>query len=200
MAEQTILEVKETLTGERKEFPCTLCALTQDEAVILYKVLHEGRVEDVVLPAGTFSLGYFWATRPYNAYHWVTPKGKTIGLYLNISDGARITPQQVVWRDLLVDILVTPDGRCRVLDEDELPPEMDVSLRQRINVVREELVHQHKTLLAEIEVRSVRLLRKVGLLVLPLSYPPPSEAMSQYEKNRHFERAERRSGGKDLGR
>jgi hypothetical protein len=166
MAEQTILEVKETLTGERKEFPCRPCAVAEDEVVILYKVPHEGRVEDVVLPAGTLSLGYFWATRPYNAYHWVTPKGKTIGLHLNISDGAHITPQRVVWRDLVVDVLVTPDGRCRVLDEDELPAEMDASLRQRINVVREELVRQHEALLTEIEVRSERLLQELGLLVL----------------------------------
>jgi len=166
MAEQTILEVKETLKGERKEFPCTPCAVAEDEVVILYKVPREGRVEDVVLPAGTLSLGYFWATRPYNAYHWVTPKGKTIGLYFNISEGADITPQQVVWRDLVVDVLVTPDGRCRVLDEDELPVEMDVSLRQRINGIREELVRQHETLLAEIEARSVCLLRKLGLIGL----------------------------------
>ena len=166
MAEHTILEVKETLKGERKEFSCTPCAVAKDEVVILYKVPHEGRVEDVVLPAGTLSLGYFWVTRPYNAYHWVTPKGKTLGLYFNVSEGADITPQQVVWRDLVVDVLVTPDGRCRVLDEDELPAEMEASLRQRIKVTQDELVSQHKALLAEIEVRSVRLLREAGLLVL----------------------------------
>jgi protein associated with RNAse G/E len=166
MTDQTILEIKETLTGERKEFPCTPCALAEDEVVILYKVAREGRVEDVVLPAGTLSLGYFWATRPYNAYHWVTPKGKTIGLYFNISEGADITPQRVIWRDLVVDVLVTPDGRCRVLDEDELPVEMDVSLRQRINGIREELVRQHETLLADIEARSVCLLRELGLIGL----------------------------------
>ena len=166
MVDQTILEIKETLTGERKEFLCTPCAVAEDEVVILYKVSREGRVEDVVLPTGTLSLGYFWATRPYNAYHWVTPKGKTIGLYFNISEGADITPQQVVWRDLVVDVLVTPDGRCRVLDEDELPAEMDVSLRQRINGIQEELVRQHETLLAEIEARSVCLLRELGLIGL----------------------------------
>ena len=161
---EMILEVKETLSGERKEFPCIACDVKQDEAVILYKIPREGRVEDLVLPAGSFSLGYFWATRPYNAYHWVSSKGKTIGLYINISDGARITPQQVVWRDLVVDVLVTPDGRCRVLDEDELPVEMDASLRQRIKVTQDELVSQHESLLAEIEVRSLNVLRDLGLL------------------------------------
>jgi len=166
MTDQTILEIKESVNGERKEFPCVPCAVAEDEAVILYKVSREGRVEDVVLPAGTLSLGYFWTTRPYNAYHWVTPKGKTLGLYFNISEGTEITPRQVVWRDLVVDVLVTPDGRCRVLDEDELPAEMDDSLRQRIHRIREELVRQHETLLAEIEVRSVCLLRKLGLIHL----------------------------------
>jgi hypothetical protein len=34
----------------------------------------------------------------------------------------------------------------------------------------------------------------------PHPAPPSRVAVSQYEKNRHFERAERRSGGKDLGR
>jgi hypothetical protein len=160
----TILEVKETLTGERREFPCTLLAVAQDEVVLLYRLPYETSVADLFLPAGTLSLGYFWTMRPYNAYHWLTTDGHTLGLYFNISDRPHLTSQRMVWRDLVVDVLVTPDGRCRVLDEDEVPVDVDPSLRLRIEAARDELLRQHKALLAEVEARSGELLRAAGML------------------------------------
>ncbi len=164
MAGRPILEVKETLDGERREFGCTLLAASAGEAILLYVIRREGRVEDLLLPAGTLSLGYFWAGRPYNVYHWLAPDGRTLGFYCNISERTIITPARVSWRDLAVDLLVTPDGRRRVLDEDALPSDLDPALRATITAVRDELLRRHETLLAEVERRSAALLRAAGLV------------------------------------
>jgi predicted RNA-binding protein associated with RNAse of E/G family len=151
---RAIREVKETLAGERREFHCTLVSLAADEVVVGYRSPIGGIVADVSLPAGTLTLGYFWAARPYNAYHWLAPDGATLGLYFNVSDRTRITAQRVAWRDLVVDVLVTPDGRCRVLDEDELPVDLDVALRHRIESTRDALRQNHERHLEELETRS----------------------------------------------
>ena len=151
---RTILEVKETLAGERREFRCDLVSLAVDEVVVSYRSPVAGVVEDVSLPAGTLSLGYFWEAHPYNAYHWLAPDGETLGLYFNISEATRITPERVEWRDLVVDVLVTPDGRCRVLDENELPANLDTALRRRIEATRDALCREHARHLEVFEART----------------------------------------------
>src|SRR5689334_7525097 len=118
MARATIVEVKEKLSGERHEFASDLLALETDEAVSLYTLPRDGRLGDVALVAGTRCLGHFWTTRPYNVYHAVDAAGQTLVFYINLSDRTVITPEMIHWRDLIVDVLITPDGRCRVLDED----------------------------------------------------------------------------------
>jgi len=126
--------------------------------VITYRMPAARRLEDLLLPAGSLSLGYFWEDRPYNAYHWVDDKQRTLALYFNICDNTRITAQQVAWRDLTVDILITPDLRCRVLDEDELPDDLDHNLLERINATRDLLCAAPGLRLQEFEARSRALL------------------------------------------
>lgn len=162
MTERAILEVKETLQGERKEFVCALLSMAEEEAIVLYELQVDGRVEDLLLPRGTLSLGYFWPARPYNAYHWVAPDGQTLGLYFNIGDRTHITPDAIFWRDLVVDLLITPDGRCRVLDEDELPATLDPALRATIETARDEILRQHQMLATDIERRTRIVLRGGG--------------------------------------
>ena len=116
------------------------------------------RLEDLLLPEGSLSLGYFWEDRNYNAYHWVDDNRDTLALYFNICDNTRITPEQVAWRDLTVDILITPDLRCRVLDEDELPDDIDPELLSLINATRDSLRAEPARLLHEFESLSRALL------------------------------------------
>ena len=158
-----MLEVKKKLAGERIEFVCTPLHLAADEAVLLYKLPRAFQIEDLFLPDNSLSLGYFWTNRPYNAYHWITPQGQMLGLYINISDQTCITVEEVSWRDLLVDLLVTPDGRCRVLDEDEVPGNLEPVLLRKFKSTRHILVQQYKRLLAEVEQRSAELLKAVQL-------------------------------------
>ena len=151
MTGQTIIEVKRTLAGTRKEFTCTLCDLLEDAAVVLYESSRDFEIAGLTLPRGTLIFGYFWANRPYTAYHWLTPDGQTLGLYFNISDRTRISPERICWRDLAVDVLVTPDGRFRVLDEEELPRDLEAGLRQRIDATRDYLLCEYRTLLGQLE-------------------------------------------------
>lgn len=162
MTGRTVLEVKETPSGQRREYACTLLSLAADEAVLLYRLPRTGRVADLALPEGTLSLGHFWAPRPYNAYHWLAPDGRTLGLYVNLGDRIRLAPDRVTWRDLAVDLLVTPDGRCRVLDEDELPAGLDPALRATIAAARDRVLRERGELLAEVERRSASLLLHAG--------------------------------------
>ena len=119
------------------------------------------QLEDLLLAKGTLSLGYFWEDRPYNAYHWVDDNQQTLALYFNICDSTHISREQVAWRDLTVDILITPDQRCRVLDEDELPDDLDRNLLAHINATRDLLCADPQQLVREFEASSRTLLMEI---------------------------------------
>ena len=106
-------------------------------------------LEDILLRAGTISLGYFWENRPYNVYHWIDEAGNTVALYFNIADSTRIAAATVEWRDLAVDVLISSDGCCRVLDEDELPADIDPALRRYIETARNDLCRDPLSRLSE---------------------------------------------------
>lgn len=158
MKSTRVTEIKTTLGGERKVYDCERIHYDAGETVVVYRMPADRRLQDLLLPEGSLSLGYFWETRGYNAYHWVDDNRRTLALYFNICDNTRITIRQVDWRDLAVDILITPDLRCRVLDEDELPDDIDPDLLLRINATRDALCAQPTRLLREYETRSRALL------------------------------------------
>ena len=116
---------------------------------MIYRMPRDVQLEDVLLRKNTLSLGYFWQNRPYNVYHWIDRDNETVALYFNIADGTRISETTVEWRDLAVDVLITSDGRCRVLDEDELPPGIGPGLRSYIERTRDELCREPLSLLDE---------------------------------------------------
>jgi len=133
MATTLVTEIKTTLAGECSRFECEGIHYARGEAVVLYRMPTELQLEDLLLPKGCLSVGYFWESRSYNAYHWVDDNRDTLALYFNICDQTRISEQQIAWRDLTLDVLITPDLRCRVLDEDELPDDLEPELLDYIN-------------------------------------------------------------------
>ena len=154
MVERTILEVKEKLNGERHEFASTLLSRTPDEVISLYVLPRDGALGGVPLAGGTRCLGYFWAARPYNVYHAVDDAGRTLVFYINLSDRTVITPEAITWRDLIVDLVITPDGRCEVHDEEELPTDLDPTLGAAIDAARDDLLANYPALLADLERRT----------------------------------------------
>ncbi len=145
----SITEIKTTLAGERKTFACELLQATATDAVVIYRMPTDHQLEDILLRKGTLSLGYFWQDKPYNVYHWIDARLDTVALYFNVSDNTIISAESIAWRDLVVDILITPDGRCRVLDEDELPADIEPGLLHYIDHTRDQLCREPLSRLAE---------------------------------------------------
>ena len=102
--------------------------------------------------------GHFWVDRPYNVYHWLDPQGLTLGFYFNVGHTDTVQTDLLAWRDLIVDVIVTPDGGMLVLDEEELPPDLAPEHRGTIARALEQVMTNPKRLVAEIERETRRLL------------------------------------------
>lgn len=146
-----ILEIKTTLDGARKEFHCRRLLLEPARVVVLFVSGRPYHIDDLHLPVGTVTFGHFWADRPYNAYHWMSPEGLTLAYYFNVSDHTTLGPEQLTWRDLTVDILVRPGEAPRILDVDELPPQLDHATRGHIDAACAELLRGADALAAGLE-------------------------------------------------
>jgi len=151
-------EIKHRLDGSVAEFECTLVHREAGHVVIRYDITGEGgEVAGLRLPGGTVTYAYYWADRPYNVYHWLLPDGTTAGYYFNLADQTQIGEDYVEWQDLTVDILITPDGRCQVRDEEELPADVGPAVREKIEQARLEILRSQKRLVEEIENATRRL-------------------------------------------
>jgi hypothetical protein len=146
-----VLEIKRTLDGREQRFQCRLITGDQHQAVILFVAPEAMHVHGIDLAAGTVTFGHFWTDRFYNVYHWLDARGGTIGFYFNLSDGTVIGDGRLEWRDLTLDVLATPAGRLDVLDEDELPRDLDAVTRAHIATARRAILSDPRRLMAEIE-------------------------------------------------
>ena len=152
----TIREVKSSLLDKPDHaFNCELVAVETTvgvaAAIILYRMPRAITIFGIDMPEGSFTLGYFWQDRPYNVYHWLDPDERTLAYYANIADRTAITTTTIAWRDLVVDVLVRPNGAVEVLDEDELPADLPPLVARRIDHARSSLVDGAAALAAEIE-------------------------------------------------
>ena len=149
-----ILEVKRTLDGGVHTFQCTAAEVTPHRAVLLYTISRGRRIADVDLPAGTVTVAYYWTDRPYNVYHWVAPSGETLAWYFNASGPVGIGDGRVEWEDLEVDVLVTPDRKVQVLDEERLPGDLAASRRAEIAAARRRILNDYRAVTREVEAAS----------------------------------------------
>jgi len=163
-----VLEVKRTLHGEERTYACRAVECSPDRAVLLYTLPRAGRVGGVTLPAGTLTVAYYWAARPYNVYHWVGPDGATLAYYFNLSGPARITGDRLEWEDLEVDVLVLPDGQPQVLDEDRVPAAASARLPE-IASARDRVLREYPEVTRGVEAASRSLLARDPTL---LAGPP----------------------------
>ena len=79
----------------------------------------------LTIPKGSYTIAYYWENRPYNLYIWRDQNGSYIGSYFNIVKNTYITEQVVSFKDLILDIMVLPNGEFFILDEDELPEPLE---------------------------------------------------------------------------
>jgi predicted RNA-binding protein associated with RNAse of E/G family len=149
--DRPIVERKTRLDGSVQEFACLALVVEPGKrALIRYEVDRDWRVGDLVIAKGAYTIGHFWADRPYNVYHWLKD-GRTLGYYFNVGLVDEISETQVAWRDLIVDVLVKPDGAIDILDEDELPADLPSDHRRTIAQALEQIVTNPRRLVAEVE-------------------------------------------------
>lgn len=159
-------EIKHKLDGRKIEYGCKACSLEPPDTAVLFYVVPDGWHHDepnIDLPAGSLTLAYYWRDRPYNVYHWLRPNGETIGCYFNISTDTSIHEWGVEWFDLEVDYWVPTDGSPAFLDEDALPPDLDMDILNRIDAAKRELVYTGVSMATGIQERSQEWLRRYGL-------------------------------------
>ena len=63
---------------------------------------------------------YFALEHPYNAFALYRDDHTFVGWYCNVTHPTTVSRTEIQWHDLFVDVIVYPDGRTLVLDEDEL--------------------------------------------------------------------------------
>lgn len=81
-----------------------------------------------VLEAGDVFVEHYYRDEWFNIFRVEGAGGGLKGWYCNVTEPPEIGPDAIRWFDLALDLLVLPDGRTTVADEDEfeelaLPPE-----------------------------------------------------------------------------
>jgi predicted RNA-binding protein associated with RNAse of E/G family len=149
--DRPIIERKTRFDGSVQEFACRILALEPGKrAVIRYDLDRDWHVGGMVFPKGGYTAGHFWTDRPYNVYHWLND-GRTLAYYFNVGLVDDISETHVAWRDLIIDVLVKPDGAIDILDEDEVPADLPSEHRSTIARALEQIVTNPKRLVQEIE-------------------------------------------------
>lgn len=147
-----ITERKTRFDGTVQEFACHVLALDPGRrAVLRYDFDRDWTVNGIALPKGGMTAGHFWTDRPYNVYHWLDAGGRTLGYYFNVGHTDEVSDALVAWRDLIIDVIVKPDGAIDILDEDELPADLAPEHRGTIARALEQIVTNPRRLVKEIE-------------------------------------------------
>lgn len=149
----TVLERKVRLDGSVEEWTCELLALEPGRyAAVRYVLPAERRLagSELVLPAGTVTIGHFWADRAYTAYHWLSGE-RTLGVYCSVAELLQVEADGVVYLDLAVDVLLLPGGGVSVLDEHELPSDLERETLATIEAAVAALQADPPALLADVE-------------------------------------------------
>lgn len=140
------LEKKFTLSGEIQTYSCELLHYEAGFGVLRYVIDREYDVHGVKLSPGDETIALYWEDRPYTLYIW---RRRSLGEpvhYFNIADRISLSPQEFIWRDLVVDVLVDKRG-VHVLDEHELPSGINPSLLLSIRSATAHLLADHQTII-----------------------------------------------------
>lgn len=159
-----IVERKLTLDGREQQFTCD--GLLIDHRLIVVRLDHPDprTAGGHQIPAGSHTLGFFWASRPYNCYRIAGPDHRLIAYRFDIVDRVRLSRGHVQYRDLLLDIWVTPEGRLTIEDADEVIAAeraglVTLDMSRYIARARHLLERDHVRVRAEIERIAAGLLR-----------------------------------------
>lgn len=120
-----IIERKIRYNSTIVDYNCLLLEKQSQSIVLFHEVQYSFTMTandtKLTIPKGSYTIAYYWRDRPYNLYVWRDIKGKYLGSYFNIVKNTQIKDGVVSFEDLIIDIMVLPNGEYFILDEDELP-------------------------------------------------------------------------------
>ncbi|MGD9892451.1 MAG: DUF402 domain-containing protein [Dehalococcoidia bacterium] len=156
MRSHPILETKESLDGRSETFACTALSISRSLAIVRFDHPAERRVAGFFIPAGSYTVGFFWARRTYNCYRFTGPDQVAIAYRFDVVDRVRIRPEHVSYRDLLLDLWVSPAGAITVEDEDDVTAAAAAGLLDQhqlamIERTRSLVMRSHARIIAECE-------------------------------------------------
>lgn len=112
-----IVEVKRTLDGRVQRFDCDLLAISHTQAVIRFRIARPSSFNTpLTVPAGSTSIGVFWASRPVSVYRFLDADGKPFAGRFDAVDEVSIKAGEVSFLDLILDWWVIEDDV--LLEED----------------------------------------------------------------------------------
>ncbi len=156
MQPQQILETKQSLDGRSETFACTALHLSRSLAIVRFDHPGERHAGGYYFPAGSYTIGFFWARRSYNCYRFTGPDDRVIAHRFDVVDRVRIRPGHVGYRDLLLDLWVSPSGAITVEDEEDVAAavaagRLNPTQRATIERTRALVVREHRRIVAECE-------------------------------------------------
>lgn len=143
------VENKLLLSGETERYPCELVSLQDGFGILRYVIDRDYDIAGFQLAPGDETLALYWANRPYTLYVWLRKAQGDRAYYFNIADSVVLTPREFTWRDLAVDILITPKNEPIILDEHELPADLDGSLAAYIRKSKQHILENHQDIVNE---------------------------------------------------
>ena len=162
---QAFKEYKWTYAGELKIFDCSLVSqVAGEELVLLYKPERTVTFAGITFDKSSASFGYYWPQRNYNVYHWKDVNtAETMVYYFNVSKDTIVEKGRVEWLDLIVDILYIPGRSPVVLDEDEIPNDIEKPDLQLIEDSKSMILENLPEITGYLEKRTSDLIQKQNL-------------------------------------
>ena len=156
MQSHRILETKESLDGRSETFECLALRVSRSVAIVRFDHPAERRVAGFFFPAGSYTVGFFWAHRTYNCYRFTGPDHAAIAYRFDVVDRVRIRPGHVSYRDLLLDLWISPAGVVTVEDDDDVAAAsasglLDQRQQATIERTRALVMRRHARIISECE-------------------------------------------------
>jgi protein associated with RNAse G/E len=123
------------------EHNCLLLKAQNHHVVLFHEIMDSFTMKagpiKLTIPIGSYTIAYYWKDRPYNLYIWRDIEGNYLGSYFNIVKNTYMADKLLSFEDLIIDIMVLPDGSHFILDEEELPVPLEQfesgSVKQALN-------------------------------------------------------------------
>lgn len=97
--------------------------------------------DEVTFEAGDVFYEHYYQARPYGLWQVLTPDEQRLKCwYCNVSTPAEVGDEAISFRDLLLDVLLLPNGAYQVLDRDELAAALDEGLEPSLAALAESAV------------------------------------------------------------